>query len=262
MVYNFRYFEISLNRNPYRLQLKFRRNPIWYRSDYNRFLSLIGNDESFPVKDSMPCVDDKGQEAGFVRSHYFMQDLYVAQMIFKNNPSKHVDIGSRIDGFVAHVASFREVELFDIRKMESTIPHVKYRQADLTDEATIPHDYCDSISSLHAIEHFGLGRYGDKLDPEGHKKGFNNITQILKPGGTFYFSVPMGKQRIDFNAHRVFGMPYLLEWIKKDYDIVSFAYISDNGQIHTEVVLTDEDVVKSFGCHYGCAIFELKKKIK
>jgi hypothetical protein len=27
---------------------------------------------------------------------------------------------------------------------------------------------CDSISSLHAIEHFGLGRYGDTIDVNGH----------------------------------------------------------------------------------------------
>lgn len=260
MIFDFNYIEVSLNRNPYRVQIKFRRTPVWYKRDYKNFLALRGEDNSFPIRDNMPCVDDKGKEAGYTRLHYFLQDLYVAQLIYKKNPLKHIDVGSRIDGFVAHLASFREVELFDIRKVDLSIPNVKFKQADLMDETTIPHGYCDSISSLHAIEHFGLGRYGDKLDPEGHKKGFKNITKILKPQGFFYFSVPMGKQRIDFNAHRVFSMDYLLDWVNEDYDIVSFSYISDDGQLYTNISLTDKDIENNYGCKTGCAIFELKKK--
>jgi len=33
-----------------------------------------------------------------------------------------VDIGSRVDGFVAHVASFREIEVFDVRPISAQIP--------------------------------------------------------------------------------------------------------------------------------------------
>ena len=73
-------------------------------------------------------------------------------------------------------------------------------------------DSCDSISSLHALEHFGLGRYGDKIDPYGYMKGITNITKVLKSKGIFYFSVPMGKQRIEFNAHRIFNLRYLLKF--------------------------------------------------
>lgn len=254
------YVELSMNRNPYRVMLKFRRNPVWYKRDYRQFLELNGDDTSFPIKANMPCVDDKDKEAGNTHQIYFMQDLYVAQKIFKKNPRKHVDIGSRVDGFVAHVASYREVELLDIRDLESTIPNVSFKKVDLMDDSTIPCDYCDSVSSLHALEHFGLGRYGDPIDPNGHRKGFANITKILKKGGTFYFSVPMGRQRIDFNAHRVFNMTYLIEWVKKDYDIVSFSYISDKGELKTDVTLSDENIKNSFGCDYGDAIFELRKK--
>lgn len=78
-----------------------------------------------------PCLHDWYKEAGATKGEYFWQDLYVAQMIFKNHPTRHVDIGSRIDGFVAHIASFREVEVFDIRPLKSSIPNVVFRQADL-----------------------------------------------------------------------------------------------------------------------------------
>ena len=63
---------------------------------------------------------------------------------------------------------------------------------------------CDSLSCLHAIEHFGMGRYGDRVDLDGHVKGFRSLCAILKPGGLLDFSVPIGPDRIDFNASRVF----------------------------------------------------------
>jgi len=128
---------------------------------------------------------------------------------------------------------------------------------NLSDNLT---DYCDSISSLHAVEHFGLGRYGDNIDFEGYLKGLNNIYKILKVGGIFYFSAPIGKQRIEFNAHRVFSMTYLLELLEAKYKIIDFSYVNDKGDLFEKVDLRDKEKVKNnFGCFYGCGIFELEK---
>ncbi len=261
---DFKYFELQIGRNPYRIIIKIHPNSSWYNCDYKLYVEKLGGTKSdFPIHKSMPCLYDKIENAGSVNNYYFIQDLYFAQKVFKSNPQKHVDIGSRIDGFVAHIASFREIELLDVRKMDSNIPNVIFKQADLMDENKVPTDYCDSISSLHALEHFGLGRYGEPIDPEGHLKGFKNITKMLKTGGKFYFSVPMGRQRIEFNAHRVFGMPYLLKMVSENYDIISFSYIEDCGHFHKDVDLTrisEEKINKSFDCKYGCALFELRKK--
>jgi len=85
----------------------------------------------------------------------------VARKIFHNNPKKHIDIGSRQDGFVAHVASFREIKLLDIRPQSSVVKNISFKQAYLTQSSFQLINCSDSISSLHAIEHFGLGRYND-----------------------------------------------------------------------------------------------------
>lgn len=256
---SFVFFDVIIGRRPYSISIRFHNNPSWFKKDYMEFKKLLGGNLEFPIKDNYPCLNDKYDNAGTLTEHYFFLDLFVAQRIFLNKPVKHVDIASRIDGFVAHVASYREIELLDIRAVESKITNVKFTQLDLMDDINIPDNYCDSISCLHALEHFGLGRYGDPLNPNGHLNGFRNITRMLKKGGRFYFAVPLGPQRIEFNAHRVFSLSYLLKLVNNDYDIESFSYI-DKGELHTDVDLTDEMIKSSCGCKFGCAIFILIKK--
>jgi hypothetical protein len=215
---------------------------------------------TFPFGGLYPCIIDKYLESGTSKGHYFHQDLLVARKIFLNQPDKHVDIGSRIDGFVAHVASFRKIEVFDIREMTSEIPNIKFTRADLMNEIDPSlTSYCDSLSCLHAIEHFGLGRYGDPIRYDGYLLGFNNLYKILKERGTLYFSVPIGPQRIEFNAHRVFSVNYLMQLIENEYAIASFSFVDDKGNLHENVEMNKEEIRNNFGCEYGCGIFELTK---
>jgi hypothetical protein len=156
----------------------------------------------------MPCLHDRYEESGATKSEYFWQDLLVARAVHAANPGTHVDIGSRVDGFVTHVASFREIEVFDVRPVSTAVPGVVFRRADLMDLASVPitmgGGYCDSLSCLHAFEHFGLGRYGDPVNPQGYQRGIANMAQLLQPGGTFYLSTPIGQERVEFNANWVF----------------------------------------------------------
>jgi hypothetical protein len=168
------------------------------------------------VMSFVPCLHDRYGEGGETKSEYFWQDLLVARAVYAANPVKHVDIGSRIDGFVAHVASFREIEVFDVRSISTKIPGVVFHQADLMDAASLPKNavggYCDSLSCLHAIEHFGLGRYGDPVNPIGYQSGIVNMVQLLKSGGTFYLSTPIGRERVEFNANWVFDPRSILRF--------------------------------------------------
>lgn len=158
-----------------------------------------------------PCLHDYHDEGGSTRNEYFWQDLLIAQKIFSRNPRRHVDIGSRIDGFVAHVASFRTIELLDIRPVSSKIPGVIFTQADLMSPRSDMESYCDSLSCLHALEHFGLGRYGDALDINGAELGIQNMSRMLEPGGVLYLSTPIGRSRVEFNANWVFDPRRIVE---------------------------------------------------
>ncbi len=216
--------------------------------------------EGFPFGKLYPCLEEKGQESGVLAEHYFYQDLYVARKVFENNPVRHVDIGSRIDGFVAHVASFREIEILDVRDLHLAIPSIRFTRADLTAKEFPLVDYTDSLSCLHALEHFGLGRYGDPVNYDGHLIGWGNMHRMLKKGGKFYFSVPIGRQRIEFNAHRIFSVATLLNLMDQRYDVDSFAYINDAHEFIADVTLDEPSIRENFGCRYGCGIFELTKR--
>jgi len=231
-----------------------------YILSYFKIKKALKKNDDFKIVIPYPVLDEKKQEGGNARGHYFHQDLYVAKQILKQNPEKHVDIGSRIDGFVAHVAVFRKIELFDIRNLDANIPNIKFQQADLMGLPENLINYTDSISSLHVIEHFGLGRYGDEFDLNGHLKAIENIYKILKTGGIFYFSAPIGKQRIEFNAHRVFDVSYLLKIFEEYFELARFSYINDKGDFFENQEITEGNLNNNFGCKFGCGIFELIKK--
>jgi SAM-dependent methyltransferase len=227
--------------------------------DYARLKKQQGRDGSFPFHLMYPIMGERFMQAGEMSGAYFHQDLHVAKRIYQNKPATHLDIGSSQARFVACVSVFRQIDVMDIREQLSTIDQVSFRRADLME---LPEDLIesyDSVSSLHALEHFGLGRYNDPIDYNGHLKGIANITRILKPCGTFYFSAPIGDQRIEFNAHRVFSMRYLLDVFHIDFKVLHFSYVNDAGDFFEHVELSEENVDKNFGCFYGCGIFELIK---
>lgn len=247
--------------NPQKIIQTFSRYPSFYL-DYFKFKKESkGQVNLFPISTFFPCIHDKYDESGQAKGHYFHQDLLVASWVFKNNPLQHYDVGSRIDGFVSHVASFRKITVIDIRVLKSTSENIEYMQADLMSD--LPNsliESTESLSCLHTIEHFGLGRYGDPINCDGHILGFNNLLNMLKPNGKLYFSTPIGSQRIEFNAHRIFSIEYLIHKLfKEKVEITKFSYVDDNGDLHTNVELNSDNINSNCNCKYGCGIFELKK---
>jgi len=183
----------------------------------------------------------------------------VARRIYQRNPKKHVDVGSRVDGFVAHVAVFREIEVFDRRPIKSEVQNIIFRQDDLMDPVSDLVDYCDSLSCLHALEHFGLGRYGDEIDAEGYVKGFQSLTQMLTKGGTLYLSLPIGRERIEFNGQRVFSIKRVHGLFRDHFQLQAFSYVDDAGDLHEGVDTIEKGMNDDFGLQFGCGIFELSK---
>jgi hypothetical protein len=218
-----------------------------YLSQWRAFRRLGGK-----IARSHMILSDYSAQAGSGKGHYFHQDLLVASFIHQRSPLRHIDIGSRIDGFVAHVAAFRQIEVMDVRDLDDCgHPNIRFIRADLMQRDTTKTEVADSISCLHALEHFGLGRYGDPLDPDGHIKGFINIAAMLQSGGRLYVSFPIGRaSEVHFNAHRVFMPQEVLGWASRCESLVfeRFDYVDDRGQLHREAALDRGDIDVTFGC--------------
>jgi len=199
-------------------------------------------------------LEEADEEAGSASGHYFLQDLWAAQRVHAFAPDRHIDVGSRVDGFVAHVASFCPVEYVDLRPMDVRVPGITGRVGDIAD---LPYDddSVASLSCLHVVEHIGLGRYGDPIDPEGWRSAVAGLQRVLAPGGQLLFSTPIGRQRVIFHAHRVFDPLSIIDAFDQ-LDLAEFSLIPDNRAIAWQ---EDADPTACSGLTYGCGLFRFRK---
>jgi hypothetical protein len=225
-------------------------------ADARAYARLSTGDEGFPidVRHLYPILEGRHEQAGMAGTDYFHQDLWAARKIFERAPAEHFDIGSRVDGFVAHVLTFMPVTVIDIRPLTEPVEGLRFIQEDATHLKGFADASLESVSSLHAIEHFGLGRYGDPIDPLGARKAMAALVRVLRPGGRLYFSVPIGRQRLEFNAHRVFSPAGVLDALSP-LTLVSFAAVDDAGHLRLDVEPSDFEHAEE-----SCGLFEFGRE--
>lgn len=219
-----------------------------YRRDRSLFRAAA---PGLPWGREQPILTEYDAESGET-GPYFHQDLHVARWIREDAPERLIDVGSRIDGFIGNVATFREVEVIDIRPQRSRIPGVTFRQMDLM-HPLAPEWIAstDALSCLHTIEHFGLGRYGDPIDPQGHLKGLEQLKLMVKPGGRLYFSTPVGPERVEFNAHRIFDARTVLGWFGEGWRIERLSVLTDDQTLLEDLSPSAPEAATNFGCQAG-----------
>ncbi|HEX8254931.1 MAG TPA: DUF268 domain-containing protein, partial [Thermoanaerobaculia bacterium] len=225
-------------RDPYFLFARFLFDPLhMMRSSFNRVRSFpyfFRNLRRYSAQEPEPSLRFRFGSAWFTSFdrfapaaepafHYFYQDLWAAELIHQRRPARHVDVGSRLDGFIAHVLTFCDVEYVDLRPLNVEWPRFFYRQGSATN---LPYDdgSVDSLSSLHVIEHIGLGRYGDEVDARGHERAANDLTRVLAPGGTLLVGTPIGREKLAFDAHRIFD-PATVRNMFATLELVSFSLV-------------------------------------
>lgn len=201
--------------------------------------------------DSYPCLADRTSETSF-DPHYFYQACWLSRNLARLKPEEHVDIGSHVQ-MVGVLSGFIKMVFYDYRPLQVDIVGLECRQGNLV-ELPLPSGSVSSLSCLHVIEHVGLGRYGDSLNPNGSIRASNELTRVLKPGGWLFVSVPVGRERVCFNAHRIFSPQRVLNMFG-GLDMVSFSFVDDLGSYFENYSL--EDAAK---CNYGCGMFVFKKE--
>lgn len=230
-------------------------------SGYFRFLlELIkyfkmNGAESFELLNLRPSLEDWTKTTPLDK-YYFYQDTWVAGKIIEKIPDFHVDIGSTalLVGILSKITRICSV---DIRPLPVSLENMVCRNGNIL-ALPFGDGEISSLSSLCVIEHIGLGRYGDPLDPFGSSKAIQELSRVIKKGGNLYVSVPLGEKRaVHFNAHRTFE-PLSFSSMFRNFKVVDTLFIFENK------LFTMEEYMKSDKSPYrnrmvvGC--FHLQKQ--
>ena len=192
-----------------------------------------------------PCLDDNTAETAF-DAHYTYHPAWAARIIAQTRPARHVDLSSTLH-FCTMVSAFMPVEFYDIRPARLRLEGLACNKGDLL---ALPFSSGEvmSLSCMHVIEHVGLGRYGDSIDPLGDLKAIAELTRVLANGGSLLFVVPVGRPTIRFNAHRIYSYEQVVSYFPA-LRVKQFALVDDRGEF---TVNADPADVRdqTYGC--GC----------
>jgi SAM-dependent methyltransferase len=211
------------------------------------------NDHRFEInwKDRYPCLHDNTKISEF-DTHYIYHPAWAARMIMHEHPSLHIDISSSLS-FCSILSASIPVIFYDFRPARLILSNLRCESADIT---CLPFqdDSIDSLSCMHVVEHIGLGRYGDPIDPDGDLKAISELKRVLKPGGNLFFVVPVGKPMIRFNAHRIYSYDQISQYFSS-LSIKQFSLINDNGDF-----LIDAGPDYANRQNYGCGCWWFTKE--
>lgn len=201
-------------------------------------------------QDRLLCVDNRTTRTPFDR-HYVYHTAWAIRQLVRHQPREHVDVSSSVY-FVALASAIVPMRHLDYRPPALDLPRLDCSAGDLmalpfADRAVA------SLSCMHAVEHIGLGRYGDPLDPCADLKAAAELSRILAPGGRLYLVVPVGRCRVAFNAHRVYDFQSVRALFPA-LDLDQWALVPDDPSQGLVPNATAETIdAQEYGC--GCFVF-------
>ncbi len=214
-------------------------------AEWRQFRRLSGM-PSARFADLRPCLVDRTGYTPF-DPHYFYQAAWLARELSARRPAYHVDIGSSVVA-AGILSAFVPLVFIDYRPLQIQLTGVTSVGGDIT-QLPLKENSLLSLSSMHVVEHIGLGRYGDAINPDGTFAALRELARVLAPGGHLYLATPVGRERVCFNAHRVFS-PRTIVNALSTLKMVRFALIDDNGRFDEE-----GDFVRAQRLSYGCGLF-------
>ena len=191
--------------------------------DYRKYVSL-GSNQGFrtSVRDIYPCLTDRTAVTP-IEPTYFFQDAWAARKLFQIRPKHHHDVGSSVKT-LSIISQYVPTTMVDIRPVEIHLNDFHFMAGSIL---ALPFQdlSIESLSSLCVVEHIGLGRYGDELNPWGSEQAIAELKRVLMKGGHLLISVPVDTvSRIYFNAHRAFTRRHVME-LFKDMTLMEEQYI-------------------------------------
>lgn len=223
--------------------------------DFVMFKNQIRNKSRFMLswKNRKPMLFDRTNTTPFDH-HYIYHPAWASRIIAKIKPQKHIDISSTLS-FSTILSSFVPVEFYDYRPAEIKLSNLQSKKADLTN-LPFKDNSLESLSCMHTIEHIGLGRYGDPLDPDGDIRAMEELSRVLAPKGNLLFVTPIGKPTIQFNAHRIYSYDQIIKHFP-DLTIKEFSLLPDD---YSMGIVENASKELADAQKYACGLFWFIKK--
>lgn len=214
-----------------------------------RYARMAGTQE-IGVLALHPCLGDWSRHTPF-DAHYFYQGAWLARKLSESRIHHHVDVGSSVLTMSVLSASVTTV-FVDYRPLRASLPGLSSVAGDIL-RLPFADNSLYSLSCLHVVEHIGLGRYGDPIDPQGSVKAAFELQRILRPGGKLFLSLPIGREQVCFNAHRVHAPDSVIKMFEQ-LRLVEFSYVDDAGQLKERRMPSAASELQ-----YGCGLFVFEK---
>jgi len=186
--------------------------------------------------------------------HYIYHVAWAVKKIALSRPGMHVDFSSSLH-FCSVLPALCKTRFFDFRPARMLIDGLECDSCDLTSSDFNVGQY-SSVSSMHVVEHIGMGRYGDALDVNGDLKAINNLKKTVEKGGSLYFVVPCGQPSVHFNAHRVYSVESVFQYFCDQFELEELFFIP--GPVE-EAPLINPDLSLTHRYPYGCGCFHFIK---
>lgn len=157
-------------------------------------------------------------------NYYGETDKYLYQALDNLDKSifekKIAIIGSATPWYESILLAYgaKKPVVIEYNKIITTDPRISYVTPE---EYKLNPQKFDLILSISSTEHDGLGRYGDPIDPIGDLTSMKTFKSMLNVGGRLLLAVPVGKDTLVWNAHRIYG-PIRLKMLLKGWTIEKF----------------------------------------
>ena len=227
-----------------------------FRAEFDAFKGLTQKVKKrfrLDWSDRYPCLHDRTATTAFDR-HYVYHCAWAARLVAGLQPVYHVDVSSHLY-FSTLVSAFVPVRFYDYRPAKVELANLTSEAADL---CALPFEdqSVSSLSCMHVVEHIGLGRYGDPLDPDGDLKAMVELTRVLAIDGSLLFVVPVGQPRVMFNAHRIYSYRQIVDYFS-ELSLEQFAMVPDKADDGGLLVNPPESVADTQ--RYACGCFWFKR---
>ncbi|MEW6665501.1 MAG: DUF268 domain-containing protein [Thermodesulfobacteriota bacterium] len=228
-----------------------------FRKQFLHFKSLCQSKRfQLDWRDRHPCMRERDTRTSSFDRHYVYHTAWAARVLARTRPEEHVDISSSLY-FAGITSAFIPMRFYDFRPPNLRLDGIKVDYADLL-SLPFPTSSIPSLSCMHVVEHIGLGRYGDPLDPEGDLKAIDELIRVTANGGLLLFVVPLGRRKLMFNAHRIYSYEDIIQYFG-GLELIDFSLIPEDEKDGGLVMNAEANLVGRQT--YGCGCFWFRKHL-